>query len=560
MEGAGYALDPRFEKEACHPPWRMRNLQTDPSTDHTLYEQTMKGMMITDLSERSWDVIIVGTGLGGGIIGRALAEQGLSVLFLEKGGSGWRTEETRLDTNALDPVARAIRGAWPERIQVTQDGVSRHFFAALGSGVGGSSVFYAAVLERPEPRDLDDHWPVSYSAMRPWFDRAEALLSVHGGIDPLSEIDCPELKPPMPFNPADAAILERLRANGMHPYRLHAALRYLPGCEECFGRKCPRACKMDGRSAGVEPALATGRAILVDNCEVVRLVGTASRVSGVEARHHDRTVMFRASRVILAAGALSTPRLLLNSASEAWPRGCGNGADLVGRYLMLHLNEIFAVWPGRSQEAQATSPAKAVGLRDLMMVHGARLGMVQALGIDARQSEILAVLRQRLAATRFGRTKLAYEGARIPAKIATKALGTAKLFVGILEDFPDPSNRVIADPAWPSRIVADYRVPEELQARRLLFRRSIKRAFRGLRPFFLNRGAEPNWGHPCGTTRMGLSATTSVVDADCRVHGLDNLWIADSSVFPTSFGVNPSLTIAANSLRVASIIRNGAVP
>lgn len=510
--------------------------------------------MTADPLDHSWDAIVVGTGMGGGIAGRALAERGLSVLFLEKGRAGWRTEETKLDTSMGDPLARVLRGAWPEPVDVSRDGDRQSFYAPLGCGVGGSSVFYAATLERPEPRDLDGIWPVPYAELQSWYDRAESILSVHGEADPLSDIQFPSLKPPPPLNPADARIMAQLRANGMHPYRLHAALRYLPGCVECLGRKCPRPCKMDGRSAGVEPALATNRVALVEECEVQRVVGTTNRVTGVVACRGGQSLTIRAPRVILAAGAFSTPRLLLASASEAWPRGCGNGAGIVGRHLMLHLNEMFAIWISNDAEVRSAGPSKAIGLRDLMMHDGKRLGMVQALGVDAGEPEILYIFRQKLATHALGRNRLMHEGARLPARIAARALGKAKLFVGLLEDFPNPDNRVILDPLRPSRIVAEYHVPIDLEARRAIFRRSIKEAFRGLRPLFLNHAAAPNWGHACGTTRMGVSPIDSVVDPFYRVHGVENLWIADAGVFRTSLGVNPSLTIAANSLRLAENI------
>ncbi len=517
----------------------------------------MMSAAVGAILECHWDAIVVGTGMGGGFVGRALADRGLSGLFVEKGRTGWRREECDLSNTLEDPIARSLRGAWPERIEVTQDGVRSSFFAPLGCGVGGSSVFYAATLERPEPADIDGVWPLNYEDMRPWFDRAEALLHVHGEPDPLSKVPSPELRPPPAPNAADAAIMAALRENGLHPYRLHSALRYLPGCAECLGRKCPRSCKMDGRSGGVEPALATGRATLLDRCEVTRLLGSAERVTGVEARWEGTTIKLRAERVIVAAGALSTPRLLLASVSEVWPRGCGNGSDLVGRNLMLHLNELFAVWPRNTPENRGAGPSKAVGLRDLMVVAGQRMGMVQALGVDAREPEILHALRQRLAVRQLGRSRLAHEGARVPARLAARALGTAKLFVGLLEDFPNSDNRVLLDHRHPSRVVAEYAVPEELETRRAVFRKAIRQAFRGLKPVFLNRAAEPNWGHPCGTTRMGSSPSSSVIDSTCRVHGIANLWISDASVFPTSFGVNPSLTVAANALRVADLISRG---
>lgn len=479
-----------------------------------------------------WDAVVVGAGMGGGMAARALAERGLRVLVLEKGRAGWRAEETHLDAGLADPVARLVRGFWPEPLLV--DGAE--VMAPLGCGVGGSSAFYAATLERPGVADLGG-WPFPCAELRPWLERAEALLEVAGEQDPLGEPAA--LRPPPEPGPADRAIMARLRANGMHPYLLHAGLRRVAGCRSCLGRKCPLACKMDGRSAGIEPALATGRARLVTEAEVVRVLGEGAEAAGVEVRVGGEVVALRAPRVVLAAGALSTPRLLMASDWPPDPHG------QVGRHLMLHLNETVAVWPGVEGD-----PSKAVGFRDLMVIGGERMGMVQALGVDAREGEILHALRGRLARRAWARGRLVWEAARLPARLAHRLLGTARLFVGLLEDLPHPDNRVLRDPARPGRIVVSYRVTEELERRRATFRRAMRQAFRGLRPVFLNREAEPNWGHPCGTTRMGDDPRVSVLDASGRVHGVRNLWVADAGAFPASLGVNPSLTIAALALRV----------
>ncbi len=516
--------------------------------------------MSGDPAATDWDVIVIGTGIGGGTAGRALAERGLRVLFVEKGHEGFATEANGVDPATGDPVARGVRGLWPEPVRARIDGVEREVFAPLGCGVGGSSVFYAATLERPEPHDLDQTnarphptsgWPVSHAEMMPWFDRAEAIYAVSGEADPLSQVPCPALGAPRAPDPGDAALMARLRARGLHPYRLHAAVRHLPGCAECFGRKCPRPCKMDGRSAGVIPALATGNAALMSRAEVVALHGTSGRIDGVVVRHEGETKVLRAGRIVLAAGALGTPRLLLASASGAWPAGIGNGADLVGRHLMFHLNEMVAVWGG------PPGAGKSVGFRDLYWRDGQRLGMVQAMGIEAGYGEILHYLRQRLGASRLGSTRLVQEGARLPAAIAARAMGRAKIFVGLLEDMPDPANRVTFDPAAPGRIAFDYRISDELRARRRIFRRGIRQAFGPARCAFLARAPEPNLGHPCGTARMGRDSASSVTAPDGRVHGMDNLWIADASLFPTSMGVNPSLTIAALALRIAEGIADG---
>ncbi len=513
--------------------------------------------MIDAIKTEVWDVIVIGTGIGGGTIGRALAEKGLRVLFLEQGRAGYRREETTLDMEMGDPVARALRGFWPTPVSARIAGRELEFFAPLGAGLGGSSAFYAATLERPEPHDLDHSqtrphptggWPISYETFAPYLTRAEAMYHVNGAPDPLSN-HAVALPPGPPMRPADLAMQARLAANGMHPYQLHAAIRHLPECGECLGRKCPRACKMDGRSAGVEPALATGNATLLCEAEVVAIAGR-SEVSHLRVRHGGALHDLRARAYVLAGGALASPRLLLASHSETWPGGLGNSNGLVGRGLMFHLNEMLAVWPRGA--ARSPGPSKALSFRDLYWQDGQRFGTVQAMGIDVGEGEALHYLRLRINRSPWlSRLPGAGQFARIPAAAAARLMGSAKVFVGIIEDLPHKDNRVELDPTDPTRLRFTYDFPPELLVRRRAFRRAMRQAFRGHFRLFLGHEPEPNYGHPSGTLAMGHDPRTSVVDASCRLHETDNLWVADASVFPTSMGVNPSLTIAANALRVA---------
>lgn len=507
------------------------------------------------------DIIVIGTGIGGGTAARALAEAGLRVLMVERGAAGRRTEETPLDPGIADPFARSLRGFWPDPVRATIDGRTAEVMAPLGSGPGGSSVFYAATLERPARHDLEDApglphptggWPLGWDDLAPWVEAAQRLFAVHGQPDPRDDRPAPALLLPPPPAPADAAIMDRLAANGLHPYRLHAALRHLPDCQSCLGRKCPRPCKMDGRSAGVEPALATGRAALLTGAEVTAIRMAGPRALGVTIRQAGQSRDITARAVVLAAGALASPGLLIASAGGDWPDGIGNGRGLVGRHLMFHLNEMFAVWPGR--DPAFAGPSRGVGLRDLYAVAGQRLGMVQAMGVDAGPAEILHYLRQRAGERRWGQSRLVHEGLRLPAALAARLLGRAKVLVGLLEDLPDPENRVTFDPARPAALAFTYRTNADLLARRRLFRKEIARAFRGMRPMFLSDRPEPNLGHPCGTLRMAGTALRGVTDGSGRVFGTANLWVADASVFPTSMGVNPSLTIAALALRQAERI------
>ncbi|MCB1367293.1 MAG: GMC family oxidoreductase [Rhodobacteraceae bacterium] len=514
--------------------------------------------MTEDITSRIWDVIVIGTGMGGGTVGRRLAEKSLSVLFVEKGAAGKRAEAQGIDAAIADPFARSLHGYWPMPVTAQLNGKPTEFFAPLGAGVGGSSVFYAAALERPEPHDLDDSperphptggWPVSHAQFRPYFAEAERMFEVSGTPDPLSPDAPGPLKPPPPIPPGDAALLERLRGAGLNPYRGHLALRNLPGCANCLGRKCPRDCKMDGRSAGVEPALATGRAALLDHAEVRALRGSRNRISHVEVRRGGETLALKARAYVLAAGALASPLLLMASKSEHWPDGCANDSGLVGRNLMFHLTEMFALWPGRRDPGAGA--AKGIALRDHYYRDGTRFGMVQAMGISASYGEILHFLNLQFDRSPLAGIRPLRHLMRLPAGIAANLFGSAALFAGILEDLPYRTNRVLPGPGDPLALNFTYDFAPELLARRRRFRAAINRSLRGQARLFLNRAPEPNFGHASGTLSFGNDPATSVLNPECRAHSIRNLHVADASFMPTSTGVNPSLLIAANALRVA---------
>lgn len=505
--------------------------------------------------DREWDLIIAGTGMGGGTLGRAMAEKGWSVLFVEKGRSGYRTEQQGLSSSVTGSEARLVRGYWPEKVSGRVNGQEHAFYAPLGCAAGGSSVFYAGTLERPELRDLESNescthptsgWPFSWSEFLPWLEAAESMYGVQALSSP-AHAKSEHVEAHAAISVEDAAIMQRLQANGYHPYPLGSSVKSVDGCLSCRGMKCPRNCKLDARSAGVEPALATGHAELLDQCEVVAVRGTENRITHIEATRQGQRMTLRARHFALAAGALSSPQILRASQSEAWPHGCGNQNDLLGRNLMFHLNEMFVLWPPSS--GRSNSPSKSVGLRDFYTLQGHRLGMVQAMGINVNYGEIVHFVKERMMSK--GWSSLARLAPLIGLS-ASRILGQAKLFVGLLEDLPHPENRLLMDPSQPSRIRFEYTMRPELHQRRRLFRSEIRRAFRGMLPVFVNWQPELNYGHPCGTLRAGSDPRTSVLDADCRVHGIKNLYVVDASFFPTSMGVNPSLTIAANALRVAN--------
>lgn len=519
--------------------------------------------MISDITDREWDVIVIGTGVGGGTLGRRLAEAGQSVLFLERGPAGLEQEAQAFSYTMEDPFARQVRGFWPTQVRAESNRLQPESIAPLGAGQGGTSVFYAASLERPERHDFEDlpgrphptgGWPASYGDFEPYFREVEKQYHVCGGDDPLSPDEPAGLTDGPPLSEGDEITMEDFRRGGWHPYRAHIAIRYLPGCTECIGNKCPRDCKMDGRSAGVKPALATGNAHLLDNCVVRKLHGTKTRIARVEAVRGGETLSFRARHVVLAAGALSSPRLLLASASEDWPDGCANASGLVGRNLMLHLNEMIAIWPSR--KADFTGPAKTISVRDFYYWEGQRFGLLQSMGLGAEYGNVFHFLGQQFDRSALRRLRPLRQFLRLPALAAVWYFGGARIYSGIMEDLPNVDNRVLHDPERPDEITVKYRMSDEFEARRQTYRRVIRRALRKQRLFFLTPDPELNYAHACGTLRFGTDPAKSVVDVNCKAHGFENLHVADASFMPTSTGVNPSLTNAANAMRVADAILN----
>lgn len=508
-----------------------------------------------------WDVIVVGAGMGGATLGHAMVTLGYSVLFLERGAAGFDqiTEAGRSPSD--DPADRVGRGYWPHKITAVVDGAKSRFFAPMGCGVGGSTLLFAAALERFERSDFKAdrgvpaggaEWPVSYDQFLPYYERAEALYRVRGTADPLSRDDNRGLLPPAPLGAFDRSLLQSFGNLGLHPYQLHVGLKEVEGCDSCPGRPCHRACKSDARTICIEPALRSGRCVVLPHCEVLRLIADRQRVREIVYRRGGEEFTVCAPVVVLSAGAYLSPKLLLASRNEHWPHGIGNDYDQVGRHIMFHLMDMLAIWP--AQKAIGSWPAKTLGLRDFYRHKGVRLGALQSMGIAADYGNVLFALRQKLQRSRWSGSRLLWHLLRVPAFIASRLLGSAAVFSTVVEDMPYPENRVMLDPDEPSGLRVEYRVSRELRDRATLMRRLLKERLSGLRSIYLNREVELNFGHPCGSCRFGTDPRTSVLDPDNRVHGMSNLYVVDASFMPSSGGTNPGLTIAANALRVADLM------
>jgi choline dehydrogenase-like flavoprotein len=301
------------------------------------------------------------------------------------------------------------------------------------------------------------------------------------------------------------------------------------------------------------PAVESFGAKVLTECEVLSLEADQTTVRRIRCRWNGRELCVAARVVIVAAGALMTPILLLNSRNEHWPNGLANGSGFVGRNLMVHSGDMIAVRV--DPRGSTVGPAKALSLNDLYLRDGRKLGNLQSVGIPVSTGAALAHLRSIVDRSPGWWTKLATPLLlRVAARIGALYFRNAIVFGSIVEDLPYYENRVLPDPAARNGMRFVYRYPRELWERNELFRRRLVEILGSRRVVCLTRENNLNFGHPCGTCRFGDDPATSVLDRNNRAHEVENLYAVDASFFPSSGGTNPSLTIAANALRVAEAI------
>jgi choline dehydrogenase-like flavoprotein len=255
---------------------------------------------------------------------------------------------------------------------------------------------------------------------------------------------------------------------------------------------------------------------------------------------------------VLAAGAIHSPKLLFQSRNDQWLDGLANRSGLVGRNLMFHVNQSFALWP--NSKMPSAGPRKSIGFRDFYTANGRRYGFVQSTGFELGYGELLMHFYQRFDGGAARRLAVLRPFLRIPAALAIKRYGRGTIFACIIEDFPYRENRVTLDEREDDGVKIQYTIQAELRERTAHFRKLLTEGLNGQRMAFLSRDVELNYGHPCGTCVMNDDPSAGVVDRDCRAHGIDNLFIADASFMPSSAACNPSLTVAANALRVSAVI------
>ncbi len=494
-----------------------------------------------------FDIIIVGSGAGGGTMAQALAGTGASILVLERGRPVPQEPEN------WSPEAVWLQG----RYQTTErwlDERGRAFAPYTHYNVGGNTKFWGSVLYRLRREDfaarelidgVSPAWPIDYDTLAPYYDRAESMYHVHGatGDDPTEPPRGPYPHAPVPHAAGMAAIVDGLRRLGLHPSPLPLGL-IRPGepggcilCNTCNSFPCRIHAKSDAEVCGLEPAVAHGNVTLWTGAKAERLVTNPSgrRVEAVDVTRDGALVRVSAPLVIVSCGAVNSAALLLKSASATHPHGLANSSGLVGRRYMAHLATMMQGFHPLRRNTDVFQ--KTVAINDFYL-RGTDttypLGQIQSQG---RTHAIMAknVVRW------------------IPLWIYAAWVARGVDWLVMSEDLPSEHNRVTVD--RDGRIQLHYQ-PNNVRAHKQLVR-EMKRIMRRL-GFWVtvtfNHGNK-NTTHQCGTLVFGDDPRTSVLDPFCRAHDLENLYVVDASFFPSSAAVNPALTIIAQALRVADHLK-----
>ena len=513
-----------------------------------------------------YDLIIIGTGAGGGTLLHALAPTGRRILVLERGGFVPREIEN-WDTKAVNLDARYnTKEVWRDR-----DGGPLH--PHTNYFVGGNTKFYGAALFRLRREDFGEikhhggvspAWPIAYEDLEPYYLAAERLYQVHGerGVDPTDPpASGPYAYPAVSHEPRIQQLHDDWARLGHKPFHvplgvmLDETQRWKSPCLRCGtcdGHPCLVNAKSDADVVCVQPALAQANVTLLTNALVTRLDTNASgrQVTTVHVERDGAKETYSAGIVVVAAGAINSAALLLRSANDRHPRGLGNGSDMVGRHYMGHVNSVLMAL---SKCPNPTVFQKTLALNDFYF--GSEdweypMGHISFVGkLD-------------------GQTLKAGAPAIAPGWTLDLMARHSLDFWLTSEDLPDPENRVTLDRQ--GNIVLAYTPNNEEGHRRLIekLKGLMKQQSRcGVHGYECHQGVFarslylgqriPLAGvaHQNGTIRFGSDPRTSALDTWCRAHEVDNLYVVDGSFFPSSAAVNPGLTIMANALRVADHLK-----
>lgn len=513
--------------------------------------------MVPSLSQK-YDIIIIGSGAGGGTMAYALASTGKKILIIERGPFLHREKEN------WDPAALFIEN----RYTTTENWLDKEgnlFRPGTHYYVGGNTKFFGAALLRLRKEDFGEvhhysgispAWPLGYEDFKHYYREAEKLYSVHGerGIDPTE----PPENEPYPCPPVSnelriQEIHDQLVKLGLHPFPLPEGIRLNEAepeksecirCDTCDGFPCLVDAKSDAHTTCVNPALEHENVTILTDALALKLNtdSTGKKVISVEIEREGKRQTLMADLFIVSCGAINTAALLLRSANDHHPQGLANSSGVVGRHYMCHNNSaIVAV----STKFNQTKFQKTIGINDFYFKSENwpyPLGHIQLLG-------------------KVKKEMLVGDAPRITPGVALEYMADHSVGWWITtEDLPDPENRVTIGPNntirltyTPNNTESHHHLLEKLKE--ILKKIGYDKGFLPSSVYLSKKIPLAGVAHQVGTCRFGTDPTISVLDTNCKAHDLDNLYVVDGSFFPSSSSVNPGLTIIANSLRVADILR-----
>lgn len=506
------------------------------------------------MAER-YDVIIIGSGAGGGTLAHRLAPSGKKVLILERGdwlpreASNWSVADVFADNRYVSPETWYLPDGKSFQPQV-------HYF------VGGATKMFGAALYRLRKEDfgamqhhdgISPAWPIAYEELEPYYTEAEHLYQVHGerGSDPTeppASGSYPE--PPISSEPRIEKLAEDLRRAGYRPFPAPCAVMMNEAdmaysrcirCQTCDGFPCLLHAKCDAEVIAVRPALEHRNVTLLRNARALKLETRGASVTSVLAEVSGVAQHFSADIVVVACGAANSAALLLRSASEAHPAGLANGSAQVGRNYMFHNSQAALAL---SLTPNDTMFQKTLALNDFyfgMEGFPYPMGNIQMIG------KTLGGMY---------RAEKALLTALVPNRALDDIARHAVDFWLTTEDLPDPNNRVTID--RDGRLTLSYTPNNQVPKQKLFEKLHSMLDEIGLQSHHLlprdlymrSDIALAGCAHQAGTCRFGDDPATSVLDRDCKAHELDNLYVVDTSFFVSIGAVNPSLTAIANALRV----------
>ncbi len=511
--------------------------------------------------ENHFDVIIIGTGAGGGTLAHALAPSGKRILLLERGDYVPREKDN------WAPRAVNVEGKYQTK-EVWQDKDGNPLHPHTNYYVGGNTKFYGATLFRLRKEDFGEikhhggispAWPISYDEIEPYYTRAEHLYQAHGerGVDPNEPpTRAPYLYPPVSHEPRIQQLSDDFARLGIRPF--HTPLGVMLDeknphksrcirCDTCDGFPCLVYAKSDAQVVCVDPALTHENITLLTGSHVSRLETSSSgrEVTNVHVERNGTEETYSADIVVVSCGAINSAALLLRSTNDNHPRGLANSSDVVGRHYMGHVNSVLMAI---SKCPNPTIFQKSLSVNDFYF--GSKeweypLGHISFVGkLDAE-------------------TMKAGAPAIAPGWTLELMASHSLDFWLTSEDLPDPENRVTLDRM--GNIVLTYKPNNQEEHKRLiaklegLMKQQTKCSVHGhdchqglfSRNLFIGQRIPlAGVAHQNGTIRFGKDPKTSALDVNCKAHDLDNLYVVDASFFPSSGAVNPGLTIMANALRV----------